>query len=58
MVLVEQALEEYDADTLERIWSHQFECYRRILACEGDIDYQAPHSGVATRHINGYDAAD
>jgi hypothetical protein len=58
MAAVEKAWEEYPADTLERIWGHQFECYRRILAYEGSKDYVGPHSGVRLRQNNGYEAID
>jgi len=44
-----QAWEEYDSDTLQRIWGVQYECYRNILHIKGDNDYTTPHSGVRKR---------
>jgi hypothetical protein len=44
-----EAWDGYDGETLDRIWAHQFECYRQIIRCLGDNCYTAPHSGVRKR---------
>jgi len=36
----------YDSDTLNRMWGLQYACYRAILAQLGGNDYTPPHTGV------------
>jgi hypothetical protein len=55
---VEQAWEAFDAQTLERIWAHQLECYRRILIQEGGNYYAAPHSDIGKRQLGGLQVLD
>jgi hypothetical protein len=55
---VEQAWEEYDVPTLEIIWAHQLECYRRILEQEGGNFYEAPHSNIGKRQRGGLQVLD
>jgi hypothetical protein len=58
MNAIEQAWEEYDHDTLERVWAHQLACYRCILEDEGGNWYEAPHSGVRRRQNAAQEACD
>ena len=55
---VQQAYEEYDYDTLNRVWAHLFACYNCILAVDGCNQYTAPHSGVRTRYLRGLEGVD
>ena len=55
---IEEAWEAYDSDTLERIWAHQFACYREILNNDGGNNYDAPHSGIRTRQNRGEEVVD
>lgn len=41
-----QAWTEYDGLTLERIWAHQYHCYREIMSSMGTNNYISPHLGV------------
>ena len=41
-----RAWNQYDGETLHRIWGIQYACYREILRLKGDNDYKVPHSGV------------
>jgi hypothetical protein len=58
MAGIEQAWDEYDHQTLERIWAHQLECYRRILMQDGGNFYQAPHSDIGKRQRGGLQVLD
>ena len=49
----EELLQEYDYDTLERIWAHQLDCYREILRLEGGNNYPNPHGGSIVRQKAG-----
>ncbi len=53
---INQAWEDYDSETIDRIWGHQLACYREIMKCRGDNVYKAPHSGVRKRQNEGADA--
>ena len=44
-----QAWQQYDSDTLQRIWGVQYACYREILRIKGDNEYKTPHTGVRKR---------
>ena len=44
-----EAWDNYNVDTLEHIWSHQYECYRKILHDKGSNSYDPPHSDVRKR---------
>jgi hypothetical protein len=46
---VEEAWNRYDGATLDRIWAHQFQCYREIIQDVGDNMYLAPHAGLRKR---------
>jgi hypothetical protein len=41
-----RAWNNYDSETLHRIWGVQYACYRKILELNGDNEYQVPHSGI------------
>ena len=45
MIAVQKAYDEYDSDTLERIWGHQFAVYRLSLKYNGGNQFQAQHTG-------------
>ena len=38
---IQEAWDSYSSDTLERIWAHQFACYREILRDNGGNFYEA-----------------
>lgn len=46
---VVQAWNRYDADPRNRIWAHQFDCYRAIINNAGDNVYPEPHTGMRKR---------
>lgn len=58
MANVREAFDDYDYDTLNRVWAHLFACYNCILAVNGDNQYTAPHSGVRTRQKKGLEVVD
>jgi hypothetical protein len=37
---------DYDMETLQILWGHQYACYRCIIEKLGDNDYTNPHTGV------------
>ena len=53
MEKIEELWQEYDYDTLERIWAHQLDCYREILRLEGGNNYPNPHGGSIVRQRAG-----
>ena len=53
MAAVMGAYENYDRDTLERIWGHQYAVYGMILNHFGENDFSAPHSGVTKNQRAG-----
>lgn len=48
----------YDRDTLDHIWAHQIDCWRSILAVDGDNQYKKAHGGGRRRHKNSTTAVD
>ena len=55
MDAVEEAFDEYDRDTLERLFGHLYACYNEILKCEGSNQYDQPHAGVRKNQASGAD---
>jgi hypothetical protein len=51
IALIEKTFDEYDADTVERIFAHLVEVYRSILHCEGNNNYANPHADVRKRQL-------
>jgi hypothetical protein len=49
---VRQAFNAYDANTLDHIWAHLFNCYDCILTENGGNQYKPPHGGSRRRHRN------
>ncbi|CAM9788620.1 unnamed protein product, partial [Sphacelaria rigidula] len=45
--------EEYDGDTLERVWQSPFKVYNQTLRELGDNDFSVEHSGVRVRQRAG-----
>jgi hypothetical protein len=58
LVGIRQAWDEYDSDTIDRIWAHQLSCYREIMKVMGSNDYVAPHSNIRKRQRVDEDCAD
>ena len=48
-----QQYEEYDGDTLERVWQSLFKVYNQTLRTLGDNDFSVEHSGVRVRQRAG-----
>ena len=53
-----KAWNNYDLVTLERIWGHQFACYRSILEDQGGNLYEPPHTGARPRQSSGLQVVD
>ena len=47
------AYEEYDGDTLERVWQSLFKVYNQTLRKLGDNDFSVDHTGVGKRQREG-----
>ena len=47
------AYEEYDGDTLERVWQSLFKVYNQTLRKLGDNDFSVEHTGVRKRQREG-----
>ena len=45
--------EEYDGDTLERVWQSLFKVYNQTLRKLGDNDFSVEHTGVRKRQREG-----
>ena len=45
--------EEYDGDTLERVWQSLFKVYNQTLRKLGDNDFRVEHTGVGKRQRDG-----
>ncbi|CAN0505402.1 unnamed protein product, partial [Laminaria digitata] len=45
--------EEYDGDTLERVWQSLFKVYNQTLLAMGDNDFAVEHTGVRKRQREG-----
>ena len=45
--------EEYDGDTLERVWQSLFKVYNQTLRKLGDNDFRVEHTGVKARQRAG-----
>ena len=45
--------EEYDGDTLERVWQSLFKVYNQTLRKLGDNDFSVEHTGVRKRPEGG-----
>ncbi|CAM9362117.1 unnamed protein product, partial [Laminaria digitata] len=48
-----QQYEEYDGDTLERVWQSLFKVYNQTLRKLGDNDFSVEHTGVRARQRAG-----
>ena len=47
--IIFQQHEEYDGDTLERVWQSLFKVYNQTLRRFSDNDFSVEHSGVRVR---------
>ena len=45
--------EEYDGDTLERVWQSLLKVYNQTLRKLGDNDFRVEHTGVGKRQRDG-----
>ena len=45
--------EEYDGDTLERVWQSLLKVYHQTLRNLGDNDFRVEHTGVGKRQRDG-----
>ena len=45
--------EEYDGDTLERVWQSLFKVYNQTLSKLGDNDFSVEHTEVRKRQMEG-----
>ena len=55
MDAVEEACDDYDKETLERLFGHLYACYNEILKCEGSNQYNPPHVGTRKNQASGTD---